>query len=421
MNQVDPNLKFNTIQVISMVYFIHNGGREMKTEFDIIIIGGGMVGATVALGLAKQGLNLALIEKKPLPTFTLNSAYDLRISAISQGSIQLLQQLDVWDAISAMRTCPYTALETWEIDGFNTAFSASEIGLEKLGDMVENNVTQIGLWQALQQYPNCQQTVGFQKISANREEDLWMITVDDKTFSAPIIIAADGANSQARQWAGIGLTSWQYRQHCLLATITCENPAPPATWQQFYPSGPRALLPLSGNNGCIVWYDSPQQIAELKALPLEKLTLEIERNFPTRLTTELGKIQVQASGSFPLTRQHAQHYVQNGVVLIGDSAHTINPLAGQGVNLGFKDVKALLEVIEQAVRKGENFTDEAVLKRYEHKRKTDNLLMQTGMDVFYKAFKTEILPIKVARNLGLVFTEKFTPLKKQILKYAIGI
>ncbi|VEI47991.1 2-octaprenyl-3-methyl-6-methoxy-1,4-benzoquinol hydroxylase [Actinobacillus equuli] len=132
-------------------------------------------------------------------------------------------------------------------------------------------------------------------------------------------------------------------------------------------------------------------------------------------------MEVVNAASFPLTRQHAQHYVKNGVVLIGDAAHTINPLAGQGVNLGFKDVQVLLEVIEQAVKKGENFANEAVLKRYEHKRKPDNLLMQTGMDVFYKAFKTELLPVKVARNLGLVLAEKITPLKKKALRYAIGL
>lgn len=158
-----------------------------------------------------------------------------------------------------------------------------------------------------------------------------------------------------------------------------------------------------------------------KNLPTEKLTVAIEQHFPTRLTEELGKINVQASGAFPLTRQHAQHYVQNGVVLVGDAAHTINPLAGQGVNLGFKDVKALLEVVEQAVKKGENFASEEVLKRYEQKRKPDNLLMQTGMDIFYKAFKTELLPLKIARNLGLVVAEKATPIKKQALKYAIGL
>ncbi|MEG9499775.1 FAD-dependent oxidoreductase [Mannheimia indoligenes] len=393
----------------------------MNTELDIIVVGGGMIGAATALGLAQQGVKLALLEKNPLPTFEANSAYDLRISAISMGSIQLLEKLGVWEQIVSMRTCPYTQLETWEIEGFNTAFSATDLGLEKLGDMVENNLLQIALWEQLKQFPNCVQAVGFEQIFARRAENRWEIQVDNQTFFAPIIIAADGANSQARQWAGIGLTSWQYRQHCLLATIKTEKIAPSATWQQFYATGPRAFLPLSGNNGCIVWYDSPQRIAELKNLPTEKLTVAIEQHFPTRLTKELGKINVQASGAFPLTRQHAQHYVQNGVVLVGDAAHTINPLAGQGVNLGFKDVKVLLEVVEQAVKKGENFASEEVLKRYEQKRKPDNLLMQTGMDIFYKAFKTELLPLKIARNLGLVIAEKATPIKKQALKYAIGL
>lgn len=393
----------------------------MKTELDMIVIGGGMIGAATALGLAKQGFRLALVEKQKLPTFTPDSPYDLRISAISHGSIQLLEQLGVWEAISTMRTCPYTALETWEIEGFNTAFSAAELGLEKLGDMVENNLIQIALWEQLKQYPNCVQAVGFNHIFAKRENERWEIQIDDHIFSAPIVIAADGANSQARQWAGIGLTSWQYRQHCLLATITSEKASPTATWQQFYASGPRAFLPLSGNNGCVVWYDSPERIAELKSYSAAKLTAEIERHFPARLSIELGNIQVQTSGAFPLTRQHAQTYVRNGVVLVGDAAHTINPLAGQGVNLGFKDVKALLTVIEQAVKKGENIADEAVLKRYEQKRKPDNLLMQTGMDVFYKAFKTDLLPLKIARNLGLVLAEKITPIKTQALKYAIDI
>lgn len=397
------------------------GEIKMKTEFDMIVIGGGMIGAAMAVGLAKQGFKLALIEKNKLPTFIPGSAYDLRISAISQGSIQLLEKLGVWESISSIRTCPYTTLETWEIEGFNTTFSAAELGLSKLGDMVENNVIQIALWQALSKFQNCKQAVGFEKIFAKREDENWIIQIDDQIFSAPILIAADGANSQVRQWAGIGLTSWQYRQHCLLATISTEESASPTTWQQFYPTGPRAFLPLSGKNGCIVWYDAPQRIEELKHLSAEKLTQAIKQHFPPRLEKELGNIQVQSSGAFPLVRQHAQEYVQNGVVLIGDAAHTINPLAGQGVNLGFKDVKVLLEVFEQAVKKGENLADEQVLKRYEQKRKPDNLLMQTGMDIFYKAFKTELLPLKIARNLGFILAEKITPVKKQALKYAIGL
>lgn len=384
---------------------------------DVIIIGGGMVGAAAALSLAKLGLNIALIEKKPLPSFNPHSAYDLRISAISVTSVKLLDTLGAWQYIREMRVCPYDGLETWEIEGINTTFHAAEIGVDTLGFMVENNLIQLGLWQALSQYANCQQAVGFSQISANYHEQLWTVQVDDQTFCAPLLIAADGAHSQVRSWAGIGLTSWQYRQHCLLATIKTELPQQSVTWQQFFPSGPRAFLPLSEQNGCIVWYDTPQRIAQLKQLPLEKLTAEIQQYFPSRL----GNIKVMNAASFPLTRQHAQHYVKNGILLIGDAAHTINPLAGQGVNLGFKDVQCLLDIIEQAVKKGENVANEAVLKRYEHKRKPDNLLMQTSMDIFYKAFKTELLPVKIVRNLGLLVAENITPLKKKALRYAIGL
>lgn len=385
---------------------------------EIIVIGGGMVGAAAALGLAKLGVKVALIEKNPLPNFVENAPYDVRISAISAASVELLSQLGAWQAIEQMRVCPYDGLETWEIDGFNTAFHASELGLDKLGYMVENNLIQIGLWQALSAYPNCQQAVGFQQISANRNGELWEVTLDNQQkFSAPIVLACDGANSLVRSWSGIGLTSWQYRQHCLLAVVNTEKAQQSVTWQQFFPTGPRAFLPLLDHQGCVVWYDSPQRIQQLKQMQSAKLSEEIMAAFPERL----GKVEVTAHGSFPLTRQHAQSYVRNGIVLVGDAAHTINPLAGQGVNLGFKDVKALLEVAEQAVQKGQNLANEELWKAYERKRKPDNLLMQTGMDVFYKTFKTELLPVKVLRNLGLIMAQRATPLKKKALKYALGL
>lgn len=385
---------------------------------DIIVIGGGMVGAATALGLAQMGLKVTLIEKNTLPSFNANQPYDLRISAINIASVTLLEKLGAWEAIESMRVCPYDGLETWEIDGFNTAFYAQDLNLDKLGFMVENNAIQLGLWQTLQNYPHCTQAIGFSDISANQKKGIWTVTLDnERTFSAPLLIACDGANSIVRQWAGIGLTSWQYRQHCLLAIVETEQPQQSITWQQFFQSGPRAFLPLQGNQGCIVWYDSPSRILELAQASPTTLTEEIMRHFPARL----GKIRTLQAGKFPLTRQHAQHYVKNGIVLVGDAAHTINPLAGQGVNLGFKDVSTLLDVIEQALKKGETFSDLAVLSRYERQRRPDNLLMQSAMDLFYKVFKSELLPLKIARNVGLLFAERAGILKKQALKYALGL
>lgn len=385
---------------------------------EIIIVGGGMVGSACALGLAQQGVSVHLIEQQPLPTFQPNQPYDLRISAISAASVNLLKQLEAWQYIEKMRLCPYRRLETWEIDGFSTCFYASELGLNELGFMVENNLIQLGIWQRLQQSETATYSIGSNIQQIQKCGENWQLFLDNgEQLEAPLLIAADGANSKLRQLAGIGLTGWQYRQSCLLILVKTTLPQQDITWQQFFPSGPRAFLPLSDNQACLVWYDSPSEIRRLKQLSNEKLSEEIQQAFPARL----GDIQVETANSFELTRRHAQGYFQNGIVLVGDAAHTINPLAGQGVNLGFKDVKALLEINLKAQKCGQNLANIDRLKEYERQRKADNLLMQSGMDLFYKAFKEDILPLKIARNLALAVAEKATPLKKRALKYALGL
>ncbi len=390
----------------------------MPIPKDIIIIGGGMIGAACAAGLARLGLQIQLIERAPLPEFDADAPYDLRISAISAASVNLLKQLNAWQYIENMRTCPYRALETWEIDGFSTCFHSSELNLPELGFMVENNLIQLGLWRTFADKANVQTSVGYAVEKIEKCGQNWQIFLTNgQYYSAPLVIAADGANSTLREIAGIGLTGWQYRQSCMLVIVDTETEQQDITWQQFFPSGPRAFLPLMGKRACLVWYDEPKKIRALTQLDNERLTDEIERAFPARL----GKIKVQRSGSFALTRRHVQDYFKDSVVLVGDAAHTINPLAGQGVNLGFKDVKALIEVITEAQKCGQNFADFNVLSRYQRMRKADNLLMQTGMDVFYKAFKEDILPLKIARNFALFAASKATPLKKQALKYALGL
>ncbi|MFZ7201108.1 FAD-dependent monooxygenase [Avibacterium avium] len=390
----------------------------MNTQRDVIIVGGGMVGAACAVGLGQLGLNVQVIESAPLPTFQENSPYDLRISAISLASVQLLQQLQSWQYIEQMRICPYRALETWEIDGFSTYFHCKELDHSELGYMVENNVIQLGLWQAFSQLENVQSSLQAKVERAEKCGENWQIFLTNgEQYSAPLVIAADGANSQLRQIAGIGVTGWQYRQDCLLILVDTELPQQDITWQQFFPSGPRAFLPLEGQQACLVWYDSPEKITQLKQLSKEKLAHVIEQSFPARL----GQVKLQKAGSFALTRRHAQQYYHQGIVLVGDASHTINPLAGQGVNLGFKDVKALLQVMESAVQNQQDFASDEVLKKYQTLRQKDNLLMQSAMDLFYKGFKTELLPVKIARNAALFLASKATPLKKQALKYALGL
>ncbi|SUU37596.1 2-octaprenyl-3-methyl-6-methoxy-1,4-benzoquinol hydroxylase [Actinobacillus seminis] len=390
----------------------------MTTYRDIIIVGGGMIGTACAVGLGKLGLQVQLIERTPLPTFETHSPYDIRISAISVASVNLLRQLGAWQYIENMRICPYRALETWEIEGFSTYFHSDDLKLPELGFMVENNVVQLGLWQTLTTQHNVATTLQANiKKQEKCGQNQRIFLTNGESYEAPLVIAADGANSYLRQLAGIGLTGWQYRQSCLLILVETELAQQDITWQQFSPSGPRAFLPLLGNQACLVWYDSPQRLTHLKQLSQEKLGEEIMQAFPVRL----GQIKVQQSAFFELTRQHAQAYFNQGILLVGDAAHTINPLAGQGVNLGFKDIKVLLDVIESAVKKDEDFSTPSVLARYQQRRKADNLLMQSGMDFFYKAFKEEILPLKIARNLVLMATNKATPLKKRALKYALGL
>lgn len=387
-----------------------------------IVVGGGMVGSAAALGLARLGLNVHLIEHAPLPHFDpneeSNQPYDIRISAISAASVNLLQELQAWQAIRAMRVCPYRHLETWEIDGFSTRFSAQDLNLPELGYMVENNLIQLGLWHAFAAYPNLSTSVQQPIEHIEKCGQDWQIRLaNGDAYSAPLLLACDGANSQLRQLACIGLTGWQYRQSCLLILVETALEQQDITWQQFFPSGPRAFLPLLGNQGCLVWYDSPERIRQLQQLPLDQLDREITAAFPARL----GAVKSRQAASFPLTRRHAQDYYKNGIVLLGDSAHTINPLAGQGVNLGFKDVKIFLEVIAEAQKCGQAIDDEAVLAHYQRLRQKDNLLMQSGMDLFYKGFKHDLLPLKVLRNLALVTVDKTTPIKKQALKYALGL
>ncbi|STO54147.1 2-octaprenyl-3-methyl-6-methoxy-1,4-benzoquinol hydroxylase [Canicola haemoglobinophilus] len=385
---------------------------------DIIVVGGGMIGAACASGLGSLGLQVHVIEHQALPLFDPTSDYDIRISAISATSVNLLKDLQAWQHIEKMRICPYRGLETWEIEGFATKFHSQDLQLPELGFMVENNLIQLGLWQTFSSFPNITTSIGNTITHVEKCGKNWRIFLSNgESYQAPLIIAADGANSQLRQIAGIGLTGWQYRQDCMLILVDTEQEQQDITWQQFYPTGPRALLPLLDKKACLVWYDSPQKIRELKQLTNEKLAKEIHQSFPQRL----GNIKVQKAASFALTRRHAQDYFKQGIVLVGDAAHTINPLAGQGVNLGFKDVKVLLEVIKSAVQNNEDFSEDKVLQRYQNRRKPDNLLMQTGMDVFYKTFKEEILPLKIARNLALLSADKITPLKKQALKYALGL
>ena len=385
---------------------------------EIAIVGGGMVGGALALGLAQHGFTVTVIEHAAPAPFVAHSQPDVRISAISAASVSLLKGLGVWDAVQGMRSHPYRRLETWEWENAHVVFDASELKLPLLGYMVENNVLQQALWQALEAHPKVTLRVPASLIALHRHNERHELELaGGERITAKLVIGADGANSQVRQMAGIGIHAWQYAQSCMLITVQCENDPGDSTWQQFTPEGPRAFLPLFDNWASLVWYDSPARIRQLQGLSMSQLQTEIAKHFPARL----GQVMPVAAGAFPLTRRHALQYVQPGLALVGDAAHTIHPLAGQGVNLGYRDVDALLDVLANARSIGENWASLTVLQRYQARRRVDNLLMQSGMDLFYAGFSNDLGPLRVLRNVGLMAAQRAGVLKRQALKYALGL
>ncbi|HAH9461481.1 TPA: 3-demethoxyubiquinol 3-hydroxylase [Escherichia coli] len=385
---------------------------------EIAIVGGGMVGGALALGLAQHGFTVTVIEHAEPAPFVADSQPDVRISAISAASVSLLKGLGVWDAVQAMRCHPYRRLETWEWETAHVVFDAAELKLPLLGYMVENTVLQQALWQALEAHPKVTLRVPTSLIALHRDNDLQELELKGgEVIRAKLVIGADGANSQVRQMAGIGVHAWQYAQSCMLISVQCENDPGDSTWQQFTPDGPRAFLPLFDNWASLVWYDSPARIRQLQNMNMAQLQVEIAKHFPSRL----GYVTPLAAGAFPLTRRHALQYVQPGLALVGDAAHTIHPLAGQGVNLGYRDVDALIDVLVNARSYGEAWASYPVLKRYQMRRMVDNFIMQSGMDLFYAGFSNNLPPLRFVRNLGLMAAERAGVLKRQALKYALGL
>ncbi|MBY5992732.1 FAD-dependent oxidoreductase [Ferrimonas balearica] len=386
-------------------------------QYDILIVGAGMVGAASACALAQKGFSVAIVEAQTPQPFAPEQPRDLRVSAISAASEQLLSQLGAWSAIDAMRTAPYQTLATWEWQRSEVRFEASEIGCDHLGHIIENRVVQLGLWQAMAELD------GITLLTGQGPDRIWQdeagayLQVGERRLQGRLLMGCDGARSRVRAATGIGLTGWQYRHHCLAVNITTEAPQQTITWQEFTPSGPRAFLPLAGHHGSLVWYDSPEKVAQLMRLEDGELKRAIQQAFPERL----GAFEIDGRGSFPLTRQHAQHYFDGRLVLLGDAAHTINPLAGQGVNLGFKDVATLAQVLVEAKDSGQSWDSEAVLMRYQTPRRRDNLLMQSTMDLFYTLFSNDRLPLKLARNLGLMAAQNAGPVKNQVMRYAMGL
>lgn len=391
----------------------------MKELFDVVIVGGGMVGAAVASALGGCALKVAVIEHAPPEPFVSGQPHDLRVSALSIASKNILETLGAWQGVVERRLCPFRRMRVWETAG-DTEFCSDDIGHAELGYIVENRVTQLALLERMRAFDNveliCPATI--KRVNYHPGKLVELELESGRTLASRLLVAADGGQSKIRQAVGLGVTSWDYQQHALVIYIETAYGQQDITWQRFVPSGPQAFLPLTGHYGSIVWYNSPDEVKRLQELPLDELKHELMMAFPDCL----GQVErVLGVASFPLRRQHAQQYVKQGVALVGDAAHMINPLAGQGVNIGLLDAAALAEVVLEAMGKGQDIADAAVLKRYERMRRMENLKMMTVMDVFYQMFSNDILPVKFLRNMGLGLAERILPAKNLVMRNAMGL
>lgn len=407
---------------------------------DIVIVGGGMVGVTAALALAASGLQIVLLENREFDSALLMdnvagqlaTGYDPRVSALTCASQQLLTHVGAWSYMQQLRVSPYTDMDVWDGEGSgHIHFSSRELHELALGHIVENRVTVAALYAAAQQVENLSLVTGASVVQLSEPEGTAvegrshtgcsrvLTCKDGSQWRTKLVIAADGAMSKVRQLASIPMWEWDYGHHAIVTTVRTENPHQETAWQRFTDDGPLAFLPLDDPHCCsIVWSTSPDHAAALIELDDDAFCAALTRAFEGRL----GDVSwADKRHLFPLRQRHAQYYVQAGLAVIGDAAHTIHPLAGQGVNLGLMDAAALAEQVLSAHARGEEIGSEAVLKRFQRQRQGANLQMSASMEAFKQLFGHQQPLLKLVRNMGMNTLNRLSPVKQHVVMQAMGL
>ncbi|SDQ28734.1 2-octaprenyl-6-methoxyphenol hydroxylase /2-octaprenyl-3-methyl-6-methoxy-1,4-benzoquinol hydroxylase [Pseudomonas sp. UC 17F4] len=397
----------------------------MEMRADLLIVGAGMVGSALALALQHSGLEILLLDGSPLSIkpFDQQSAFEPRVSALSAASQRILERLGAWQGVSERRLSPYSDMHVWDGSGTGQIhFSAASVHAEVLGHIVENRVVQDGLLERLHD-SEIGLLANARLEQMRRSGDDWLLTLaDGRTLRAPLVIAADGANSAVRRLTGCETREWDYLHHAIVTSVRCARPHQATAWQRFTDEGPLAFLPLlrdGQQDWCsIVWSTTPEQAEHLMALSDEAFCAELERAFEGRLG---GVLQADPRVCVPLRQRHAKRYVAEGLALIGDAAHTIHPLAGQGVNLGFLDAAVLAEELLHAYERGERLADIRVLSRFERRRMPHNLALMAAMEGFERLFQADPLPLRWLRNSGLKWIEQLPEAKALFVRQALGL
>ncbi|ACS87237.1 FAD-dependent 2-octaprenylphenol hydroxylase [Musicola paradisiaca] len=390
-------------------------------SFDVVIAGGGMVGLALACGLAGSGLSIAVLEKQSAAHPPSGAERTLRVSAINAASEALLTRLNVWPDIATQRISPYNNMYVWDKDSFgNISFSGEDFGFSRLGHIVENDVIQWALWQqaARSRDITLMASAGLQQVAWG-ENEVFITLQDGNMLTARLMVAADGAHSWLRQHADIPLTFWDYGHHALVANIRTERPHHAIASQVFHGDGILAFLPLSDPHLCsIVWSLPPEQALAMKEADIDSFCKQLAMSFDMHL----GRCHLESERqTFPLTARYARSFAAHRLALIGDAAHTIHPLAGQGVNLGFMDAAELIAELKRLQSQGKDIGQHLYLRRYERRRKHSAALMLASMQGFRTLFAGSHPAGKLLRDIGLKLADTLPGVKPVLVRQAMGL
>lgn len=401
--------------------------QNKLTRYDMIIVGGGMVGASLACALANSTLKIAVIEAQQSDFNWPDGSHDNRVSALTHASEHIFSHLGVWQSMQADGVASYHKMNVWDASGQGQIhFDSVDVGQRNLGHIVENRVIQKAVQNKLAEFDNIDllMPLTLQAMQINPSVDkekntaVLLKTSDGQHLATDLVVGADGANSWVRQQADIGLDTWAYHQNAVVCTVQTSESHQETCWQQFMPEGPLAFLPLYDGQSAIVWSTTEDKSQALLAMDEQSFNQELQMTFGS----SLGRIEVTSErGVFPLRLRHAKHYVQEHLALIGDAAHTVHPLAGQGVNLGLLDAVVLAEEVLRAQEKHRALGALSTLRRYERRRKADNMAMLAAMDGFKRLFSNDIAPLKLLRNSGLNWVDSLLPIKNTLIKRAMGL